>query len=185
MNGDIHKIIRVTSALNDFWSNCEGWAPENASGLLYEARLDRQLSFAYTLIDCVDPFPEEVKDAKIIMGYAALRSMSEGAIKLFFSAFAEDYLTDSLAIVKKNKIVSPEGIGFDDLIKLYLMKGDPSFEGYLRRIQYRGNAIHHFKDRDIGSQSDLVADIKIYKNFLLAINHQLPYPDEVMDPGDA
>lgn len=182
MDSEIDKIVRVTAALNKFWSNCGGWAPDNAADLLQEARLDRQISFAHTLVDYIDPFPEEVREARIILGYATLRSMSEGAIKLFFSAFVEDYLNDSAAIIRRNNIVSPERIGFDDLIRLYIMKGDSSFEDYLRRIQYRGNAIHHFRDRDIGCQNELILDIKKYKDFLLTVNSQLPYPDEVMDP---
>jgi hypothetical protein len=185
MDSEIGKIIRVTAELNKFWSNCGGWAPKNAAILLQEARLDRQLSFAHTLADYTVPFPDEAKEARIIMGYAALRSMCEGAIKLFFSAYLEDYLKDSAAITKRSNILSPERIGFDDLIRLYIMHGDSSFEDYLRRIQHRGNAIHHFRDRIIGSQNELIMDIKKYKDFLLAVNQQLQYPDEVMNPGDA
>jgi len=187
MSCDFQKIIRVTQALNDFWLNSRGWAPESAYSLLQEARLDRQLSFAKTLPEYKENFSEEVKDAKIILGYATLRSMSESAIKLFFSAFIEDYLNDSEALINKknNQVVPPKKISFDNLISLYVKKGEPSFESYLRRVQSRGNAIHHFNDRGIGCQSELIEDIKIFKGLLLAVNSQLPYPDDVQNPEEA
>ncbi|WP_111980453.1 hypothetical protein [Algibacillus agarilyticus] len=185
MNCDFQKIIRITQALNDFWLNSRGWAPESAYALIKEARLDRQLSFAKTLPEYEEVFLEEVKDAKIILGYATLRSMSESAIKLFFSAFIEDYLKDSEALKKNKKIVQPKKISFDNLISLYIKKGEPSFESYLRRVQSRGNAIHHFNDRDIGFQSELIEDINTFKDLLLAINSQLPYPDGVQNPENA
>ncbi|MFD1006772.1 hypothetical protein [Oceanisphaera ostreae] len=184
---EFQKIIKVTKSLNDFWSNCQGWAPNSASILIKEARLDRQLSFAKTLPDYQAVFSEEVKEAKIILGYATLRGMSESSIKLFFSAHIEDYLKDSEAFVNKktNEIIQPKKIRFDSLISLYVKKGDASFSNYLRRIQLRGNAIHHFNDCTVGTQSELIKDIIRYKDLLLAINNQLPYPEGAFNPKDA
>jgi hypothetical protein len=182
---NIQKIIRVTKALNDFWLNCAGWAPKVAYELIQEARLDRQLSFAKTLPEYVTIFDEDVEEAKIIMGYATLRGMSESAIKLFLSAFIEDYLKNPLIDKKSNNVIKPKKIGFDSLISLYVKYGDSSFETYLRRIQFRGNAIHHFNDREIGKQCELVEDIKMFKSFLLAVNNQLNYPDDQANPEDA
>lgn len=182
---NIQKIIRVTKALNDFWLNCGGWAPESAYELIKEARLDRQLSFAKTLPNYEVVFNVDVAEAKIIIGYATLRGMSESAIKLFLSAFIEDYLKNPLIDKKSNKVIKPKKISFDSLISLYVKHGDPSFEDYLRRIQFRGNAIHHFNDREIGDQCELVEDIKMFKDFLLAVNSQLPYPYGYFNPKDA
>ncbi|HIF9086025.1 TPA: hypothetical protein ACX6RS_003379 [Photobacterium damselae] len=178
----IQKIIRVTKALNDFWLNCQGWAPGAAYELIKEARLDRQLSFAKTLPDYEVIFNEDVAEAKTIIGYATLRGMSESAIKLFLSAYIEDYLKDPLVKGHNNKVIKPKNIGFDSLISLYVKHGDSSFEDYLKRIQFRGNAIHHFNDREIGNQKELIEDIKMFKNFLLAVNSQLPYPDGYLNP---
>jgi len=187
MDCNIQKIIRITKSLNDFWLNCKGWTPDSAFALIQEARLDRQLSFARTLPDYQECFSEEIKEAKIILGYATLRSMSESSIKLFFSAYIEDYLKDSEALFnhKTQKIIQPKKIKFDNLISLYIKKGDPSFNAYLQRVQSRGNAIHHFNDCTIGTQSELIEDIILYKDFLLAINEQLQYPDRIPNPKDA
>jgi len=60
----IDKTIRVTQALERFWSASHGWAPKDAADLLAEARLDRQLSFSHTLRDYLAPFRPEARLAK-------------------------------------------------------------------------------------------------------------------------
>ncbi len=183
---EISKIIRVSEALRNFWSDCCGWAPERAASLLAEARLDRQVSFAKTLSEYFEQIPDETLDAKMILGYATLRGMCESTIKLFISVYVEDYLSDSDVILNRNGIaVLPRDINFDRLITFYLRKGDASFEEYLRRVQQRGNAIHHWSDRDIGTLDELRQDIREYRSFIIAVNNQLPYPDETFDPGNA
>lgn len=185
-DASIKKTIRVVSALASFWSRSHGWAPNTAAELLSEARLDRQLAFAYTLFDYTNPFPTDSAQARQILGYTTLRSLCEGTLKLFFSVWFESYRRDSDAVYHpKHGLVSPEDIKFDRLIFLYLKHGVQRFETFLRRVQLRGNGIHHFTDRDIGNQSELIEDIVIFGEFLLAVNNQLPYPDEDYDPGRA
>lgn len=183
---EIQKIVRVSEALRRFWSNSGGWAPERATNLLAEARLDRQVSFANTLCEYFEQIPDESLDAKIILGYATLRGMCESTIKLFISVYVEDYLRDADVILNRRGVaVLPKDIKFDRLISFYLRKGDSSFEGYLRRVQHRGNAIHHFCDRDVGTLEELRQDIREYKSFITAVSDQLPYPDGALDPSNA
>jgi len=178
------KTIRVTRALERFWSASHGWAPKAAADLLAEARLDRQLSFTHTLCDYLAPFRPEASEARQILGYATLRSLCEGVLKLFFSVWFEDYRKDRDAVYdRKRRLVSPEDIMFNRLIALYAKKGDAAFEPFLRRVQQRGNAIHHFCDRVIGTQHELIEDIVQFRDFILAVNGQLPYPDAIYNPA--
>lgn len=180
----INTIIRITKAQAQFWGRAHGWAPIAAADLLAEARLDRQIAFTHTLHDYLTPFSLESAEARQILGYTTLRSLCEGSLKLFFSVWFEDYRRDQDVVLDRQQtLVLPEDIAFDRLIALYAKKGDSRFEPFLRRIQQRGNAIHHFSDRDIGTQEELVVDIIEYNRFLLAVNGQLPYPDGVYDPG--
>ncbi len=94
-----------------------------------------------------------------------------------------DYLKDP---VSRGKIVVlPPEVSFDRLISLYAKKADSTPEAFLRRVQYRGNGIHHFADRKIGSQSQLKADIVRFRRFSLALSERLPYPDFAYDPAQA
>ena len=60
--------------------------------------------------------------------------------------------------------------------------GDPAFESFLARVKTRGNAIHHFREREIGTQDELKADIVLLRDFLASVDSQLPDPPPVPDP---
>lgn len=180
----IDKIIAITEGMERFWRSSQGWAPANAAALLASARLDRQTSFAHTLYDYLQPFAPEQFEAKQILGYASLRSLCEGVLKLFVAVWLNTYLADQHAVRKwHGTIVSPEKIGFDQLIGFYTKNIDADHKDFLRRVQCRGNAIHHFADRDIGTQDELTDDIGYFLGFLLAVNARLPYPDDIYDPS--
>jgi hypothetical protein len=178
----IEKIIETTGAMESFWQNSKGWAPEEGAELLASARLDRQTSFTHTLFDYLEPFAQNQAEAKQILGYATLRSLCEGVLKLFFAVWLKDYLRDPVRNCKGEAIL-PENVPFDKLIAFYTKKIVAEHEPFLRRIQKRGNAIHHFTDRDIGTQEELIEDIINFRNFLVAVNSDLPYPDHIYNPS--
>ncbi|TKB63210.1 MAG: hypothetical protein E8D47_13200 [Nitrospira sp.] len=182
----IRKIIASTKAIERFWRQAHGWAPADAADLLAAARLDRQVSFTHTLSDYLKLFPPEQVEARQILGYTTLRSLCEGVLRLFFAVYLEDYCRDAESVRDKEGIlVSPEDISFDRLIALYSKKVDSQYDTFLRRVQQRGNCIHHFKNRDIGIQDELIADIIQFRDFLLVVNSRLPYPDDFYDPDRA
>jgi hypothetical protein len=172
--------------LERFWRAVHGWAPKEAAEMLAAARLDRQASFARTLERYREPFPAEEAEALLILGYVTLRSLCEGVLKLFCAVWWEDYRKEPE--VPKNKAGVPKvpsGLTFDPLIGFYFKRIDSQFEGFLRRVQTRGNAIHHFKDAKVGTQGELLSDIAEFLQFLLAVNSQLPYPDDIYDAAKA
>lgn len=179
----MNRIVAMSDALARFWMKSHGWAPSAAAAMLAAARLDRQASFARTLGDYLRPFPAEECDARLILGYVALRSMCEGMLKLFFAVWLNDYVKDP--VQRRSATVLPPDASFDALISHYAKKGTSAHEKYLRRVQYRGNAIHHFADRNVGTQRELIADIVEFRRFSLSVNRGLPYPDENYDPARA
>ena len=54
----------------------------------------------------------------------------------------------------------------------------------IQTIQQRRNAIHAFKDRDIGTKEEFTNNIRIYLNILRYINYRLPYPDDIYAPRE-
>ena len=73
-------------------------------------------------------------------------------------------------------LISPDKVKFDGLIAFYLKTIDAKHETFLQRVQKRGNAIHHFNDRDIGNQDELIDDIVQFNDFLDSVDGLLPYP---------
>ena len=177
----VERIVAMSDGLARFWTKARGWAPTAAAQMLAAARLDRQASFARTLRDYLSPFSAEESDARQILGYVALRSMCEGMLKLFFAVWLNDYLKDP--VERGKAVVPPPDVSFDRLISLYSKKADSTHDTFLRRVQHRGNGIHHFADRNVGTQAELIADIVRFRRFSLALNERLPYPDDDYDPA--
>jgi hypothetical protein len=96
----------------------------------------------------------------------------------------EDYRKDPEIIrIRNGDVTDPDDSKFDQLIHLFSLKGAPSFVPLLRRIQSRGNGIHAFKDRETGTQSELIEDIMAFGDLLIDVNARFPYPDDHYDPA--
>lgn len=182
----IDRVIRITGAMEEFWRRAHGWAPDEAASLLASARLDRQTSFTHTLAWYLSPFSAAEAEAKQILGYATLRSLCEGALKLFCAVWLKYYQKDPDALRNRaGTLVPPEKVPLDKLIGFYVKRIDAEHEQFLRRVQSRGNAIHHFMDRDVGNQQELIDDIVLFRDFVLAVNDRVPYPDDFWNPARA
>ena len=181
----IDKIIRVTDAQVAFRSRAYGWAPLTAAGLLSKARLDWQSALARTLRDYATLPRNDEEDARLILGYVTLRALAEGTLKLFFTVWYSDYAVDVDAIVKSGKFINPDEVKFDSLIRLFEKKADPRWTPLLRLIQSRGNAIHAFRSRPIGTFAELQDAIHQYGEFLVDTDQRLPYPDNELAPSRA
>ena len=185
----IGEIVKLNKGLRDFWANSHGWAPIDAAKLLSKSRLDWQISLSESLHRWAN-IPAERDVASVqILGYANLGALVEGTLKLFLSVSYNDYRGDTDAIRKKGAIVDPDGVTLEPMRQFFkkrIWADAPSdnWDAWILRIQNRRNAIHAFKDREIGSHSELLEDIRIYFKFVRRINGQLPYPDDHYGPDD-
>jgi hypothetical protein len=96
---DLTAIAEISTRAAAFWKSAHGWAPMEAADLLSEARLDWLASFSRTLrvrVDEVTATPDE--PAALIVGWAHLRTLVEGHLKLYLTVFLTDYLADIHAI---------------------------------------------------------------------------------------
>ena len=161
--------------------NAYGWAPENAAKLLEKSRLDWQVSLACFLRNWEHDPPEEETDAALILAWVNVGSLAEGAMKLFLSVFLRDY---EAAPDRGGRVPQrgPEELGFEVLRQFFkrevLTEAQVTrWNPWLERIQQRRNAIHAYKDRDIGSFSEFRGAVKELREFLDDILGRLPYPD--------
>jgi hypothetical protein len=185
----ISEIVKLNTGLRDFWRNSHGWAPIGAAQLLSKSRLDWQVSMSESLHRWVDiPAGKDAASTQLL-GYANLGALVEGTLKLFLSVFYNDYKGDTDAIKKKDAIVDPDGVTLEPMRQFFkkrIWADTPrdNWDAWILRIQNRRNAIHAFKDREIGTHSELVDDIRIYFKLVRRINGQLPYPDGHHGPDD-
>ncbi len=189
----VTRIVTLLTRMAAFWSNCAGWAPDDAAEMLSKSRLDRLASMAETLRRWVEIPPEEISDGDLILAWTNLGSLVEGTLKLFLCVYLRDFKADD-ANTKKTQayhkrdqlLLDPDGLYMHVLIsyfeEAYLLPDDEL--ELAKRIQIKRNTIHVFKDLDIGNALDFRAAVRDYRQMLLSINSRLPYPDEIYEPRD-
>lgn len=182
----IKRIVNLNRRLGQFWRAARGWAPDDAEQILTPARLDWQVELSRTLRRWGrKPRPEEA-EAHLILGWVTLGALVEGSMKLLLSVYVTDYKKDPKAPRDRSgKLKLPDTLALEQLIQFF-KKVDllPDWRGWMQRIQGRRNAIHAFRNRDIGTLTEFRRDIREYLRFLREVNLHLPYPDEGQDPHE-
>jgi hypothetical protein len=189
----IARIQALNEGLRQFWSQANGWAPEEAATLMSKSRLDWQVSLSKSLRHWIYDPAAGIEDGDLILGWANLGSLIEGTLKLFLAVFYEDYKNDletlktTQAWHKKNQVLlAPDCLTLDTLIdyvgKASLFTSDEI--ELCKLVQSRRNAIHAFKHKEIGTGPELHVAIKDYLMMLRATARALPYPDDSFMPRE-
>jgi len=177
----INQIIKINSFICKFWTDVEGYATLNAAKLLNKSRLDRQVSLSYCLKIWLEKTEENAEDGSLILAWTNLGSLIEGTMKLVLTVWYETYKKDINAIKKKGELIDPDGLPFELLIQFFRKRiwkawKKKEWEDFVRHIQYRRNAIHSYKDREIGTFEEFFIYVQKYLELLILINNKLPYP---------
>jgi hypothetical protein len=180
----VKGIIEINEWLCDFWSNAHGWAPSDAAVLMSKSRLDRQVSLSKCLNIWISNKTLKHEEGALILAWANLGSLIEGTLKLYLSAFYKDYQQENIFNDKKGEVLDPDGLTLEKLRvffnKVKLWSDD--WNSYVMQVQLYRNAIHAFKDRNIGTFSDFVMCVRRYLEMIDEFNLGLPYPDEISVP---
>ena len=188
INEVVQRIIKLNSGIIQFWQESGAYAPIEAAKLLSKSRLDWQLSLTYCLKIWLNIPPDESADGHLILAWTNLGSLVEGMMKLFLSVWHKTYLDDENYIAMrtiKGELQDADKLWFEQ-IRQYFSKviWDDSWDNWVHHIQLRRNAIHAYRDRDIGTHQEFLEDIQKYLSFLRYINARLPYPDEAYIPRE-
>jgi hypothetical protein len=197
----IERIIKLTEGLNNFWESPNSWAPIEAAELLTKSRLDWQLSLAKQLPIFEDEDNTEI--GRLILAWTTLGSLTEGTMKLFLSVYLEDYQRNARqnefkqVFDNKGNIITPDELMLEKLRKFFgecvLPKdaekqweilGEINWLNWILKIQQRRNAIHTFKNRNIGNVKEFHGELTNYLIFLRKINNALPYPGDNFKPRE-
>lgn len=195
----VKRIIKLTEGLTNFWKSSSTWAPIEPAELLTKSRLDWQASLARQLKLFLDKTNTE--SGLLILAWTTLGSLTEGALKLFLSVYYKVYQTQNLAKEfkpvkdKKGNLISPDGLMLEKLRLFFAERvfpkdakehwkkqGEIDWLDWILKIQQRRNAIHAFKDKDIGNMGEFHSELQNYLIFLRKANNGLPYPDEMYMP---
>jgi hypothetical protein len=178
----INQIISLNKGISDFWKNPAGWAPIEAAQLLSKSRLEWQVSLSKSLKLWQGRLDPDAKEGYLILAWVNLGALVEGTLKLFLSVYYEDYKKDIHIIKKKSNVVDPDTFELEKLRLFFRdgiwLSGQMHWDDWIPTIQQRRNAIHAFKNRQIGTFDEFFGELEQYLTFLQEIKSQLPYPDE-------
>jgi hypothetical protein len=181
----VGRIVRLNEGLRNFWSKADGWAPIEAAQLLSKSRLDWQVSLSACLKLWLDKSSSTDEAGRLILGWANLGSLIEGSLKLFLSVWYEHYRNDVEAIIRKGRLQEPDGLQLEPLRQFFRKRiWDDKWDQWVEHVQHRRNAIHAYKDRDIGTHEVFTADMRTYLQLLRYINFRLPYPEDMYVPRE-
>lgn len=178
----IDAIVRLNGKIACFWGkHARGWASQPTASLLGQSRLDWQLELSRTLRCWVEPPDPSVRNASLILAWANLGTLVEGTLKWHLSVFQTDYLRDEYRKPKRRgKEIAVDEQSLEPLRCFFIGNGllDKSrWESWLLKVQQRRNAVHAFKDRELGTHSEFLDDIGVYHDLLVELEGRVPYPD--------
>lgn len=177
------RIVARNRDIASFWSKAKGWAPDEAADLLSRSRLDRQVSLSESLLRWTTGEP--LSDGDLILAWTNLGALLEGTLKLFLGVYYRDYISD-VEKTRFHKVFDresethrpPDGLMLESLSQ-YFRRTDLLDDAGLTlvgTIQTKRNAIHAFKERDIGTTEEFLAAVSAYQLLLEDLNGRLPYP---------
>lgn len=185
----IAEIVALNQKCADFWHSAHGWAPDEAAELLARARLDWQVSLSETLEMWVSDDCHPLDSGRLILAWVNLGALVEGTLKLLFCVYYCEYAENTEALKyagamdrKRGVPEEPDGINFDKLrkfllkIKLFADEAN-AVDLFVTMVQHRRNAIHAFKDRDLGTIDDFKVAVADYLWVLKRLEARLPYPE--------
>jgi len=184
----INRIVTLNEGLRQFWTKADGWAPIEAAQLLSKSRLDWQVSLSRSLKIWLAETDQTNNDGHLILAWTNLGSLVEGSMKLFLSVYYMDYRKDIVAIKKDGDLIEPDTLKLEQM-RIFFKKsvwvnGVEEWDDWILKIQQRRNAVHAYKNRDIGTFNEFYDDVRKYLEFLQNINDRLPYPDEMYQPNE-
>lgn len=186
INEVVKRIVNFNCSLGDFWMNAKGWAPEEAANLLSRSRLDWQKPLSYCLYQWLEDSTNEDSDGRLILAWSNLGSLIEGTMKLLLGVYYKDYLDDPKPVKENGKLAEPDTLMLDQIRQFFkrrIWNEKDLWDEWISHIQQRRNAIHAFKDREIGTFEEYQNDLRIYLDLLRYVTHQIPYPDEIYRPA--
>ncbi len=178
------RIEKLTCGMMDFWKSAHGWAPIEAAGLLNVSTLEWQSSLSESLRRWISA----ESDGDLILAWANLGALVEGQLKLFLSIYYRDYAADADAIRdRRGRLTEPDRTTIEPLRQFFVRRiwtVGTDWDTYVSLVQQRRNAIHAFRERELGSFQEWRDTLRTHLSFVRDINSRVPYPDSIYEPRE-
>ena len=172
------RLLRQTKNTCLLWKYARGFASDKSADLIEEANLNWISDLTLALEIWIDK-GEDMTDGELILARANLGSVVESWIRLFLSIYIEDYDNNRFKNPKGNN-VRLKDMSFCEL-QIYFCEtvlGDNKYDEWLERVRLKRNAIHSFKNKDIGTSREFICDVYKLCDFVDEIVTRLPPIEE-------
>ena len=171
------RIALHTQRTMEFWGRSEGWSPVDAALLLGKSMLHWQTSLALSLSRWVNA----TSDGDLILAWTNIGALVEGHLQLLLCVYYDDYADEADGIRRHRKRIGPDEGQLEELRQFFvkhIWNVGTNWSPYVELVQRRRNAVHAFKERDIGTFQEWTDVLRLHLSFVRDIEDRLPYPDE-------
>lgn len=180
------RTVELIEAMNrvwmHFWGKPRAGIPVAVRDLMSTCRLDRQVELSGALRRWLQPGVEGQGEAELILAWANLGALVEGSLKFFLVVYVNDYQRHTSEVFgPKHADDDPDALMLFRLQKFYRDKvwlpTDCWWDAWVDAVRKRRNAIHAFRDRDLGTHDEFIAALRGYCLLLRWIEGRLPTPE--------
>lgn len=178
----VNQIVQWITQIEADWKDAYGWAPTAGADLLNRSRLDRVVSLARCLSIWLEPAAPEEMEGRLVLAWANLGALLEGMMKTFLSIYHHDYSIKPVTRGQKTgKPLEPDELQLESLrqffaVNVWTPRQKKRWGAFVEMIQLRRNAIHAFKNRDIGTFNDFQKAVVKFRIFIYDTLNSLPEP---------
>lgn len=166
------------------WHNVHGFADKDAALKMDKA----MLTWLCELTDALKIWIDKgltMSTGELILARTNLGAVVESWLKFFYCVYYNDYIKKPIFNKHTQRIKQPEEASFQELKEFsteILWDSKESIEyAWIDSVQYKRNAIHSFKYRDIGTVNDFLNDIESLCEFVDIILSRLPLIEDYIE----
>ena len=178
----LDRIIASNERIRSFWhQQAGGWAPRKAATMLENSRLDRLVSLSHNLRLWTQPCSEAEDEGRLILAWANLGILVEGTMTWFLCVWEDAYARNPMQS-RKGYDLDANRLSFEEMSRFYRqhiwVDGErDEWDGWLRRVRDRRNAVHAFNHREIGTWDEFWQAVIRYHEFIGELDSRVPYPE--------
>ncbi|MCA9252240.1 MAG: hypothetical protein KDA54_14035 [Phycisphaerales bacterium] len=183
---DTRQCIEDIKAVHEHWESFwgdGGWASGDAAELLTASRLDWLHSLAGCLSLWTEHGGEDSSPGKLILAWANLGALLEGSLMFFLSVFKHNVDETNETVEGQRAAARLERWTLEQLRTFYeehvwIEPERAELTDWILQVQRRRNAIHAYRDRELGTVREFRDDLIKYLKLIVNLEGRIPYPEE-------
>ncbi len=178
----LDQTISLNERIRSFWQErASGWAPRKATTMLENSGMDRLVSLSHNLRLWTQPRSEAEDEGRLILAWANLGILVEGAMTWFLCVWVDAYARNPMQS-RKGHDLDANRLSFEEMTQFYWqhiwVEGErDGWDAWLTRVRDRRNAVHAFNHRELGTWGEFWQAVVRYHEFIGELDSRVSYPE--------